>query len=598
MKKIIIILIVYLTITVPSQIGNCQSLTFDAIQELVDSLNTHFPAICQRVDIGNSVLGEPISAMKISDNVTVDENEPEIMLEGCIHGDEQVAANLLCNLARKFCLQYITSQQVQDLVNSREIWILPVINPDGYIGEPGWGPTRVNANHVDLNRDAGYMWTGYYGSSPGPFSQPETKALRGFIISRNFNLLIDYHSGLQGIMYPWAYRPDDAPDNGELAFLANAYDASSGYPAGQFAVSKGYDLYQTNGSFIEFTYGTLGINSFTVELFTGFSGTGSLAMEYNQASIIMMIDKAGLGILGTVTDANTGNPIPARITIQGKMPVYNSSSIGDYHKFLLPGTYSVTVSANGYNSETVSNVIVTTGNATTIDFQLTAIISDHSAFRIITVKNFQDGVMPADPAETWKVPEMPDGLYYSLGDTGYIVLDPGASLVDVSGPDITVTGSGNIYDLFYSSTPDGPWTFLGNGTSTQSFELGNVQPSRYIKIADNGNGSGNAIGAGFHLDAVTVVQTTVGIVEPEAKSMTFQMYPNPTTGIVHISSSISSDGHLLITIFDVIGRQVYQTESQIVNGFAKIDLSYFPKGMYFVRIQNGTTAETVKVILQ
>jgi len=312
----------------------------------------------------------------------------------------------------------------------------------------------------------------------------------------------------------------------------------------------------------------------------------------------MMIDKAGLGILGTVTDANTGNPISARITIQGKMTVYNSSSIGDYHKFLLPGTYSVTVSANGYNSETVSNVIVTTGNATTIDFQLTAIISDHSAFRIITVKNFQDGVVPADPAETWKVPEMPDGLYYSLGDTGYIVLDPGASLVDVSGPDITVTGSGNIYDLFYSSTPDGPWTFLGNGTSTQSFELGNVQTARYIKIADNGNGSGNAIGAGFHLDAVTVVQTTVGIVEPEAKSMTFQMYPNPTTGIVDISSSISSDGHLLITIFDVIGRQVYQSESQIVNGFAKIDLSYFPKGMYFVRIKNGTTAETVKVILQ
>ena len=134
------------------------------LRNLVDSLSTNFPSICKKEVVGHSVLGREIIAIKFSDNVALDENEPEILLEGCIHGNEQPGTWMLCNLAREFCLRYDSNPQIQALVNNREIWIVPIVNPDGYVGEPGWGPTKTNANHVDLNRDAGYMWTGYYGS--------------------------------------------------------------------------------------------------------------------------------------------------------------------------------------------------------------------------------------------------------------------------------------------------------------------------------------------------------------------------------------------------------------------------------------------------
>jgi len=394
-----------------------------AVSNLVDSLSTNFPSICKKEVIGQTVLGREIVALKISDNVTLDENEPEILLEGCIHGDEQTGTWMLCNLARECCLQYNSNTQIQNLVNNREIWIVLIVNPDGYVGEPGWGPTRPNANHVDLNRDAGYMWTGYFGTSPGPFSQPESKVMRDFILSRNLNIMIDYHSGIQGIIYPWSYRGDPSPDHNEVQSLATDYRSVSGYPAGEFEVTSGYELYQTNGSLIEFAYGSLGIDAFTVELFSGFSGDGCIGMQYNRASMLMMIEKAGYGIQGAITDANTGQPIAAKISVQGKMPVYNSASIGDYHKFLKAGTYTVTFSANGYNSQTFNNIAV---------------------------------------------------------------VDIGSNIVNVSGNDITVTGSasgaGNGYSLFCSATPDRTWTSLGNGTSTQSFEMGNLSNVRYVKV--------------------------------------------------------------------------------------------------------------------
>jgi hypothetical protein len=251
----------------------------------------------------------------------------------------------------------------------------------------------------------------------------------------------------------------------------------------------------------------------------------------------MMINKAGYGLQGNVTDANTVQAIAAKINVQGKMPVYNSPTIGDYHKFLKAGTYTVTVSAIGYDAQTFNDVVVTDAAPTILDVQLTSNAGNQSAFKVITTKNFTDNQVPADPGITWNIPGMPDGLYYPLGDAGYIILDLGASIINVSENDLTVTGeasqAGNGYELYCSSLPDEPWTLLGDGETTQSFEIGNIENARYLMVVDNGNGSGNTVGAGFHLDAVTIIQTSVGIEKPVAKFSSFQVYPNPTSNLKH-----------------------------------------------------------------
>jgi hypothetical protein len=502
-------------------------------------------------------------------------------------------------------VQYNTNLQYQELIDNREIWIIPLINPDGFVGEPGWGPTKYNANHVDLNRDAGYMWTGYFGSSPGPFAQPETKIMRDFILSRNLNVMIDYHSGIQGIIYPWFYRGDHCPDHDEVSYLANEYDIQSGYPAGEFAVTSGYDLYQTNGALIEFAYGSLGINAFCVELFNGFSGDGCIGMQYNRASILMMIEKAGLGIQGTVTDANTGNPVAAKISVQGKMAVYTSSLIGDYHKYLQPGSYTVTVSANGYDPQTINNINVYSTGSTILDFQLTPNSANYGAFKFLVSKNFKDGIIPADPGASWNATGLLDGLYYALGDTGYAVLDLGASIVNVQGPDIIVSGIAssvnNGYSLFVSSSMDRQWTFIGSGISTQSFELGSVNNVRYFRIEDNGIGPGNIIGAGFNLDAIIAVGTATEVNENTNISVasSYSAYPNPTHGIFHLATSNQLGAESDIRVYNILGQIVLQQSVSFKdNNNVQFDLSHLSKGIYIVQIWNQKLIKTIKIIHQ
>ena len=235
----------------------------DEFNDLQDSLVEHFPQICKKVIIGTSKLGFDIVALKFSDNVNTDELEPEILLTSCIHGDEDNPQQVMMKLARRLCLDYSTDTQTADLINNREIWIIAVMNPDGLRGINFWN--RPNANGIDLNRNYGYMWNAE-DFDPNEYSEPETKAVRDFILSRNFNIMVDYHSGLQGIIYPWYYKTDHSPDHSEILYLANNYDTQSGYPSGEFAVSSGADLYITNGALVEFAYGSLGIYAFSVEL--------------------------------------------------------------------------------------------------------------------------------------------------------------------------------------------------------------------------------------------------------------------------------------------------------------------------------------------
>jgi len=137
-------------------------------QELQEIANT-YADIAQLYDLGHSVQGRVIWGLKITDNPTVEENEAEVRICGCHHGNEYMSVELPLLMAWYLVQNYDTDPDIEDLVDNREIWIIPMVNPDGR--EMG---TRYNAHGVDLNRDYGYLWGGE-GGSPGPFSQPETQ---------------------------------------------------------------------------------------------------------------------------------------------------------------------------------------------------------------------------------------------------------------------------------------------------------------------------------------------------------------------------------------------------------------------------------------
>jgi hypothetical protein len=210
---------------------------FSQLESELFFMNVEHPDIvAPRVSIGMTLESRNIWAIKISDNPEIDEDEPEILYTAAIHAREVITPEVLLYFMNYLTDNYGTDPVATDLVDSRELWFIIVINPDGYsynFDYPSsggmWRKNRRNNGDgsygVDLNRNFGYMW-GYddIGSSPagndetyrgtGPFSEAESQAYRDFVLAHDFSMIMNYHSYSNLILWPygyemWTYTPDD-----------------------------------------------------------------------------------------------------------------------------------------------------------------------------------------------------------------------------------------------------------------------------------------------------------------------------------------------------------------------------------------------------
>ncbi len=483
--------------------------TFEEIVALADSLAAAFPDICEKYLFGTSVQGRELGALKISDNVSLDENEAEVMFDGGIHGDEVGCSENCIRFARDLCRDYSTDPYIADLIDNREIWIYYCVNPDGRVMD-----TRRNANNVDLNRDAGYMWDGE-GSSSGAFSQVESKALRDATYSRQFVVHTTYHSGTEYISCPWSYRPDECPDFGHILQLAGIYSSTSGYANMQYGQGC-TGMYPINGSTKDTNYGAAGAISWSMEIsYSKHPPTSQIQTyyQYNVPAMLAMIEFAGYGLEGIVTDVNTGDPVTAAVFINDYFPTYTDPVAGDYHKYVLPGTYDITIVANGYETQTITGVTVTSNSSTDADFQLTP-QDGQFVYRICSSQIPDNNT--ADEGDTPGVIGAPDDRNYSIGKDGWIVLDMQLPIIDGPGNDIIIyegDTSAEGYTCFASETIDGPWQSLGTGNGTTEFDLANggLIDAQFVKIVDDGDGSQTAPDAGFDLDAIESISDIAGV---------------------------------------------------------------------------------------
>ena len=155
--------------------------TYNEVIAQLDTMHSlYLNLITAKDSIGSTIQGRPIWAVKISDNPEVDEDEPEIFYNSLIHAKEPEGMMVVIYFMYYLLENYGTDPEVTYLVNNRELYFVPVINPDGcvynqQISANGGGMWRKNKNTgggVDLNRNFGYMW-GYdnFGSSPDPSNQ-------------------------------------------------------------------------------------------------------------------------------------------------------------------------------------------------------------------------------------------------------------------------------------------------------------------------------------------------------------------------------------------------------------------------------------------
>ncbi len=216
-----------------------------------------------------------IWAVKISDDPDYeDPSEPEVLAIGNTHSREVATVEIPLAFIAELTDGYGNDPQITEWVDERQIWFIPMVNPDGHNtvanSNAMWRKNR-NRNGsafalawgIDLNRNWSYKW-GYdnIGSSPvkfmetyrgtGPFSEPEAEAIDVFVREHRFALSTSYHSYGNLFLYTWSYARLDTPDHSLHVALGEEATRLNGYLDGN---PKSGAIYTANGEWDDYMYG-------------------------------------------------------------------------------------------------------------------------------------------------------------------------------------------------------------------------------------------------------------------------------------------------------------------------------------------------------
>jgi carboxypeptidase T len=279
--------------------------TVDETYAAMSQLVTTYPNLASWNDIGDSwdkvtAGGKPGDDLRVLvlTNKSRPGPKPRFFLMGAIHAREYTTAELAARFAEQLATKYGTDPEATWLLDYNELHVVVQSNPDGRrVAETGLSK-RKNTNTsqgsctttswgVDLNRNSSFDWGGpgastsvcndtYRGRSSA--SEPETQALENYILSifpdqrgpgstdpapaDATGLLLSLHSYGGYVLYPWATTTTAAPNATQLRTLGRKFNYFNGYQACQVASC----LYSASGSTDAFSYGRLGVASFTFEM--------------------------------------------------------------------------------------------------------------------------------------------------------------------------------------------------------------------------------------------------------------------------------------------------------------------------------------------
>ncbi len=420
---------------------------FTEVVSILDQLSAQYPQIMgAKVSLGQSIEGRDVWAVKISDNPGVDENEAEVRFDSLHHAREPMSMESSLYYMIWLLENYGTDPLATFLVNERETWFVPVVNPDGYVynettNPNGGGMWRKNRRNnpgssfgVDLNRNYPFRW-GFddSGSSPSassstyrgtaPASEPEVQAMVAFFASRNFRTALSSHSYSNLWLAPWGYDNIFPPDHADLQEVGALATASSGFPFGPAFVL----LYPANGVTVDEDYGPNDTFSWTPEI-----GSSSQGFWPPVSNIVPLADSVLEGFQTTALSA--GDYLRHRGS--------TLTDLGDGDGKFEPGE-TVGVSVNVRNSGRGAGVAGVTLGSTHADLNVT---SGNEALGSIA------GFTSADNAAA------PLLMTIDAGATPGSTLSFDSSLV-WDGPTDTVGGS-----LMVSAPDANEWTNLGGGS--------------------------------------------------------------------------------------------------------------------------------------
>jgi len=344
--------------------------TYTAYETLMQQFAADHLEICRLITIATLASGRKILALRISDNVYTEENEPEFLYSSTIHGNETAGYILMIHLADSLLSGYGTSPRITNLVNNFDIVICPLANPDAtYKGGNSTvnGATRYNSNNVDLNRNYPDPDVVYGQHPDGEAWQPETVAFMNFAMQNSFTMGANFHGGVEVVNYPWDTWPRLSADNAWWVYISREYaDTVHLHAPAEYMIYKnngitnGYAWYFVHGGRQDYMNYFHHCRETTIEISDEFILPESQLIpywNYNYRSFLNHIEQAGYGLHGLITDSLSGEPLQAKIFIsdfdKDSSFVYTDPQVGDYHRLLKGGSYNVTYSAPGYLSKTI-----------------------------------------------------------------------------------------------------------------------------------------------------------------------------------------------------------------------------------------------------
>ena len=251
--------------------------TWAEMLAILDSMAALYPnLISPKVSIGTSLEGRPIHYVRLSNNPNVDQAKPEVMFNSLHHAREPAGLSQMIFFMWYLLENYGTDAEATYLLDNRELYIVPCVNPDGYVynetTDPlGGGLWRKNRRDngdgtfgVDLNRNYGWLWgADDNGSSPdpasevyrgtGPFSEPETQAMRDFCIAHEFRSALNYHTYGNMLIHPWGFGQGVlTPDSTLFTAHADLLTRNNGYVNGTCDQVLSYNV---NGTSDDWMYG-------------------------------------------------------------------------------------------------------------------------------------------------------------------------------------------------------------------------------------------------------------------------------------------------------------------------------------------------------
>ncbi len=284
--------------------------SYDQLTNLLEQLQSQYSDIFSYRSLGKTYQSRDIWLAKISDNVTLDEDEPEVLFMGGVHGYERPGYQAVIHTIKAILENYTASNvnqsftaRIRNIVNNTELYFMPMVNPDGIEADcrKNQRPNECMFGNnlfrgVDVNRNFGYKWGEFYKHpfkyafgafpcflvrtnvmfpfldfksiigrgnyrGPYPFSENESIVVKQFIENHSIIIAVDYHTTGEKIIYPWSWTRDPPLDEPLFLSVAENISQINGYE-----IIQGSWWYYILGCSKDWLYAEHGVFSFVIEL--------------------------------------------------------------------------------------------------------------------------------------------------------------------------------------------------------------------------------------------------------------------------------------------------------------------------------------------